>query len=243
MYCAKCGKFVADGQVCPCEGKSTVLVGQLYGGSEVVNPVGASTGYYGYVGNKDGKAVAKVLKLVGAVLVVLAFFFHFFDMISLAKDFSISEREIEIYEEDVEDAVKDFADGKISVSEGFYTNQEGSNPLQTNGSGYAGVIRSLAIFFILAFGLYAGALVASFGNKKADTLRLVAQGLFFMLLLVSLIMFALYVSTMGNMYGADGEDIFVMDYSLAFGWWLTAIFTVTGLVITVLSSLLGKNKE
>lgn len=160
MYCGKCGKFVEDGQSCSCEIQNNTI----YGG-ENKNPLKKK---------EKGSVLKALLSLIALVLAVLAICFQFMDVYVTYRDFGIDDDDYEDYQEAAKEEDEDFEDGKISLGYGGYLDDGYYLPSYLN------------TLSIVAFAVYVGALLVR--GKKAETVKRVAQGVFFCLMLMSVLL-------------------------------------------------------
>ncbi len=244
MFCAKCGTYTENGELCNrCAAEANGFIGGFSGHDTAI----------GYTAKKKSFALPFALKIVALALAIVAFALHFSNLISQRKS-EVSESKYEDYRRDKEyEDDEDYYDGdsesqrrkealKTEKYDIYDKDEADDGKIDHDRLMHANRFLQWAF---LAFALFLGTFVASFFTKN-EKVHLVCQGLFFGLMLCAFLFIlfatftgkAYYRTTIG--YSDFSDDYIYLYYSsgvgITFTWILAFASSLAGLVLTALSA-------
>ncbi len=240
MFCAKCGAYTENSEICPqcaaAEANPNTYAGGYVGGGAPMN----------YAVAPKKPALPKLLKFASLILAILAFFMQFSNLVAERKsEISMSDYKAHLEEKYADEDKEDLSESEVikeylkAEKSSLYGDEEYEGELNERRVRYASKFLEWAF---LAFALYLGTFFASF-YKKNEKIHLIFQGLFFTLMLCTFVCVWFATFTGKSYHVTEYLDLYyTQNVGITFAWIVALISSLAGVVVTALTAK-SFNKE
>lgn len=227
MFCTSCGKPIPEGGVCSCQQQSQAGAPVNSQPAQQAAPVNVAMPKLPSI-----KLGGGALKALAIVLALVAVFMQFLNLYKVkVGDATKADYTEYVTKNQLENELED--DYNDTEKYSLYSSDTDEGDIDSRA---VSVASSLSTFMLIAFAVYMGVVL----SKGSETLRIGAQGVFFILLTFMLVMVWFSTWTGEYYYNPDGSIYRYQGVGITFSWVVAFLASLGGLVITAFSA--KKNK-